>query len=173
MVGGGSVYFYSRSINLAKKWINDQFKELIAFWKTVQNPKSCNQLRIELEQLRSEFASAEDIKRYFLKVRTQIPSDSFRTAFLFFFFNRVTFSGTTRAGGFSSAASISRFTASSIERLANLPDALNKVQITNSDFETVVKAPGNDVFIFLDPPYYTAQRLYGKGGSLHSSITSG
>jgi DNA adenine methylase len=168
MVGGGSVYFYSRSINLATKyWINDQFKELIAFWKVVQNPNLCNRLRIELEQLRSEFGSAEEIKKYFLKVRAETPSDSFRTALLFFFFNRVTFSGTTRAGGFSSAASTTRFTASSIGRLANLPEALENVQITDSDFEQVVKAPGKNVFVFLDPPYYTAQRLYGKNGILH------
>jgi DNA adenine methylase len=80
----------------------------------------------------------------------------------------VTFSGTTRAGGFSSAASIRRFTASSIERLAPLPEALSGTQITNLDFGEVIRRPGQDVFIFLDPPYYTATKLYGHGGSLHS-----
>ena len=87
---------------------------------------------------------------------------------LFFFFNRVTFSGTTRAGGFSSAASLQRFTASSIARLAPMPDALADTRITNVDFEEVIDVPGKDVFLFLDPPYFTATKLYGPGGDLHT-----
>ena len=169
LVGGGSVYFHARTIGFARKyWINDKFKELISFWHTVQNPDSCAQLQNELEQLRSNFKSAEEIKEYFLKARDEKPETEYREAFLFFLFNRVTFSGTTRAGGFSRAASIRRFTASSIERLAPLPQALSGTRITNLDFEDVIRKSGKDVFIFLDPPYFTATKLYGHGGSLHS-----
>jgi len=168
MVGGGSVYFHARSIQFAQKyWINDKFKELVAFWQTVQSGSDCQRLQRELEKLRSKFKNSDEIKKYFLKARLEEPTDQFRTAFLFFFFNRVTFSGTTRAGGFSSSASLDRFTASSIQRLAKLPDALEGTNITNLDFVEVIKAPGRDVFIFLDPPYYTATKLYGRGGSLH------
>jgi DNA adenine methylase len=168
-VGGGSVYFHARTIGLAEKyWINDKFKELVSFWKTAKNSTTCSRLCKELEELRSGFESAEEIKEYFLKARNEHPQDSYREAFLFFFFNRVTFSGTTRAGGFSSAASLRRFTASSVERLASLPEALKRTRITNLDFEQVITAPGDDVFVFLDPPYFTASKLYGRGGSLHS-----
>jgi DNA adenine methylase len=121
----------------------------------------------ELEQLREKFKSAEQIKKYFLKAREEKPDDPYREALLFFFFNRVTFSGTTRAGGFSSAASLNRFTASSIERLMPMPEALAGTKITNQGFESVINKPGKDVFIFLDPPYFTATKLYGHGGSLH------
>jgi DNA adenine methylase len=169
MVGGGSVFFHAKSIDFAKSyWINDKFKELVSFWHTVQNPSSCKKLATDLEKLRSKFKTADEIKKYFLQAREEIPNDEFREAFLFFFFNRVTFSGTTRAGGFSSAASLRRFTASSIERLRPLPEALTDVHITNDDFEHVIKAPGKDVFIFLDPPYFTATKLYGRNGSLHT-----
>jgi DNA adenine methylase len=169
MVGGGSVFFHAKSIAFAKKyWINDQFKELVAFWRTVQNPTSCKKLMKELDELRSSFESSEEIKEFFLSARMEKPRNDYRTALLFFFFNRVTFSGTTRAGGFSSAASIARFTASSIERLSSMPEALLRAEITNVDFEDVVEAPGQDVFIFLDPPYFTAQKLYGRNGSLHA-----
>ncbi len=167
MVGGGSVYLYARSINLADKyWINDKFKELIAFWQAVQKPKICAKLRCDLEQLRATASSAESLKDYFLKVRNEVPGTDYRMAYLFFFFNRVTFSGTTRAGGFSSAASLKRFTASAIERLIPMPEALRETSISNLDFADVINKPGKDVFIFLDPPYYTALRLYGKNGSL-------
>ena len=40
--------------------------------------------------------------------------------------------------------------------------------MTNLDFEDIICEPGKDVFIFLDPPYFTASKLYGHGGSLHS-----
>jgi len=168
MVGGGSVYFHARTTNFAKSyWINDAFKELISFWQTVQNPLTCAELIQELEELRTSFSSAEEIKEYFLKAREEEPLSKYRQALLFFFFNRVTFSGTTRAGGFSSAASLQRFTASSIQRLAPLPQALSGTRITDLDFEEVIRAPGKDVFIFLDPPYYTTTKLYGHDGTLH------
>lgn len=169
MVGGGSVYFYAKSKNFANSyWINDLFSELVAFWTSVKESESCAKLMVELEQLRSSFGSAEEIKEYFHSARKEETSDAYRMAFLFFFFNRVTFSGTTRAGGFSAAASLSRFTASSIERLRPMPDALAGTEITELDFQTVIEKPGRDVFIFLDPPYYTATKLYGKNGDLHN-----
>lgn len=127
----------------------------------------CKKLQQELEQLHSKFNSAEEIKKYFLKTRNEQPQSEYREAFLFFFFNRVTFSGTTRAGGFSSSASLRRFTISSIKRLGPMPYALAGTQITNLDFEAVIRKPGKDVFVFLDPPYYTAAKLYGYGGNLH------
>ena len=111
---------------------------------------------------------AGQIKEYFHRARGEEPTDPYRIALLFFFFNRVTFSGTTRAGGFSAAARSARFTASSIKRLGALPEALHGTRITERDFEEVIAAPGQDVFIFLDPPYYTATKLYGRNGSLHA-----
>lgn len=168
MLGGGSVYLHARSIGLAKKyWVNDKFHELVEFWKAVQDPEVCERLAAELEELRSNFKSTEQIKRYFLEAREESPEDPFRKAFLFFFFNRVTFSGTTRAGGFSSSASLHRFTASSIQRLRPLPEAFAGTKISELDFEELIKAPGDNVFIFLDPPYYTSSRLYGHSGGLH------
>lgn len=167
-VGGGSLYFYAKTISLAKKyWINDKFKELISFWKIAQDPLLCARMQADLEELRNSFASVEEIKEYFLKARLEKPVDRYREALLFFFFNRVTFSGTTRAGGFSSSASLCRFTRSSIDRLNCMPQALSGTLITNLEFTEVICKPGKDVFLFLDPPYFTATRLYGHGGNLH------
>jgi DNA adenine methylase len=167
-VGGGSVYFHARSINLAKKyWINDAFTELVSFWQTVQDEDECARLKQELEQLRSQLSSVDQLKKYFMEMRQQESKNRYQQALLFFFFNRVTFSGTTRAGGFSSAASQHRFTASSIDRLLPMPEALDSTKITNLDFQELIDTPGDDVFLFLDPPYYQANKLYGVGGRLH------
>jgi DNA adenine methylase len=169
MVGGGSVFFHARSRQLAKRyWINDKFKELVSFWQITQSRVQCAKLSCDLEEMRARFSSAQEIKDFFLAAREEEPSDIYRQALLFFFFNRVTFSGTTRAGGFSASASLNRFTASSIQRLKPLPMALAGVRITNLDFEEVITEPGEDVFLFLDPPYWSATRLYGHNGDLHT-----
>lgn len=169
MVGGGSVYFHLRQRAFAETyWINDKFTDLVEFWRASQDEGQCLRLRKELLALKSELTSAEAMKDYFQRTRKLTPEDPFEKALLFFFFNRVTFSGTTKAGGFSTEASKKRFTFSSIERLTGMPAALAGVKITNLDVESVISEPGDDVFIFLDPPYYRAERLYGKDGSLHS-----
>jgi DNA adenine methylase len=169
LVGGGSVYFYARKIGLAKNyWINDAFRELISFWTIVQDSIDCERLINDLESLRAGFSTPEEIKECFLQFRKEIPSSQYREALLFFFFNRVTFSGTTKAGGFSKAASLKRFTASSIDRLKPMPEVLCGTRITNIDFQEVVSEPGENVFLFLDPPYFTATKLYGQSGSLHA-----
>ena len=45
-------------------------------------------------------------------------------------------------------------------------------KITCLDYSELLKAPGDNVFIFLDPPYYTATKsaLYGKNGELHKGF---
>ncbi|MBX9880075.1 MAG: DNA adenine methylase [Candidatus Obscuribacterales bacterium] len=168
MVGGGSVYLHAKANHLADSyWINDKFKELVSFWRIGQDKKLCKKLVADLSKLHGSFRSGAQIKKYFQKARLEQPRDRYRQALLFFFFNRVTFSGTTRAGGFSSQASLDRFTESSIMRLIGLPEALAGTKITNVDFEDVITKPGKDVFLFLDPPYYLSSNLYGRNGSLH------
>ncbi|MCL1969233.1 MAG: DNA adenine methylase, partial [Bacteroidetes bacterium] len=65
-----------------------------------------------------------------------------------------------------------RFTESSIKRLNDLRQIINGSLITNSDYEELLKKDGENVFIFLDPPYYSATKsaLYGKNGHLHKSF---
>ena len=46
------------------------------------------------------------------------------------------------------------------------------VEITHLDYRKVIHEHGKRVFIFLDPPYYSAtnSRLYGRNGVLHTSF---
>lgn len=90
----------------------------------------------------------------------------------FFIFNRITFSGTTESGGFSNQAYLGRFTDSSIERLKQLAKVLPNTEITNFDYQNVIEKEGDNVFLFLDPPYYSATKsaLYGKNGNLHKQF---
>lgn len=165
-VGGGSVFFHARSVNMAEQyWINDLFGDLMCFYWTVRDPMHNEHLRNRL--LEWQKRPVHEIEAEFYRIK-DIPfaSDS-ANAFKFFFLNRVTFSGTTQAGGFSRSAAKDRFTESSIDRLKPMVEALESVYVTNAHAFDVINMEGPDAFLFLDPPYYTAERLYGKNGELH------
>lgn len=168
-VGGGSVFIYLRQKFPGKKfWINDKYFELVNFWQQVQTHP-----RFVLEKIKDWKKDYNDGKTlfYFLK-ENQNNFGEIEKAAAFFVFNRITFSGTTEAGGFSAQAFEKRFTPSSLARLEKLPEILQGVKITNLDYQEVVEEKGKNIFLFLDPPYFSAEKsaLYGKNGSLHKAF---
>ncbi len=165
-VGGGSVFVYLKQKFPSRTfWINDIYQNLYHFWnESKENP---NSLIESILEFRSCYPDGKELYRFLLE---NIESfDNIKKAAAFFIFNRITFSGTTESGGFSNAAFHKRFTESSIERVKSLSKILLNTRISNLDYEEVVFADGNNVFLFLDPPYYSATKsaLYGKNGSLH------
>lgn len=168
-VGGGSVFIHLKQKFPSKKfWINDIYKDLAAFWR--HNQDSSEKV---IEQIRNWKRGFPDGKTLFRFLRENKPGfNQIEIAAAFFIFNRVTFSGTTEAGGFSQQAFEKRFTDSSIERLKLIPEVLQNVKITNLDYEELLTAAGENVFLFLDPPYFSATNsaLYGKNGSLHKTF---
>jgi DNA adenine methylase len=98
--------------------------------------------------------------------------DTQARALAFFIINRITFSGTSMSGGYSQESFDKRFTPSSIDRLEKIGPLLQDTKITCLDYSELLREPGEDVFIFLDPPYYTATKsaLYGKNGELHKGF---
>jgi DNA adenine methylase len=57
-------------------------------------------------------------------------------------------------------------------RLKNIEKIVKNTKITNLDYERLLAEKGNSVFIFLDPPYFSARKsaLYGKNENLHKSF---
>lgn len=169
-VGGGSVFIYVRQMfPQVKVWINDLNQELYHFWKVAQSDVE----KLIEETLRIK-RQRSDGKKLFVELTT-VDVDKLselERAVRFFVLNRITFSGTVESGGFSQGAFEKRFTHSSIERLNPLKDILQGVRITNLDYKEVLLDKGEDIFIFLDPPYLSAtkSKLYGKRGILHSSF---
>lgn len=168
-VGGASIFFYLKQKFPEKRfWINDKYSELANFWQ-----KSQTNIQDVLEQIwrwKQEFSDGKTLF-YFLKENWETFSEIEKAA-AFFVFNRITFSGTTEAGGFSAQAFEKRFTDSSVERLAKTSPLLQNVRITNQDYEKIILTEGEDVFLFLDPPYFSAAKsaLYGKNGNLHKTF---
>lgn len=170
-VGGGSVFIYLRQkFPHIKIWINDLNRELFLFWKFAKSDIA--QLVKEIRHIKVKNTDGKLLFAELTSVDVNNLSDLER-AVRFFVLNRITFSGTVESGGFSQEAFHKRFTDSSIERLEKLENILSKnVQITNLDYSHLLKSEGEDVFLFLDPPYFSAtkSKLYGKDGDLHTSF---
>lgn len=165
-LGGGSVFIYAKQRYKNKTfWINDLYSELYKFWDIAQ--KDVNGLITNIYKWKQMFPIGKELFR-FLNDNMHKFND-LECGAAFFIYNRITFSGTSLSGGFSQAAFEGRFTESSIERLWQLSGIIDNTRITNLDYEALLHEQGNNVFIFLDPPYYSATKsaLYGKNGHLH------
>lgn len=166
-VGGGSVFLaLKQQYPDGKYWINDLNQDLYLFWKYCQT--DIDRLVSEVKKIKEQYGDGEEL---FHKLKTQNKTViDIKRAVRFFVLNRITFSGTIDCGGNSKEAFKKRFTDSSINRLALIKPLLGNVSITNYDYEKALCKRGKDVFIFLDPPYFSTikSKLYGKNGDLHA-----
>ena len=167
MFGGGSITFYWVQKRPSARFLaGDINYDLFCFWKTLQEDK--DRLVKEIRRIKETYKDGrklfEDIMR-----RREKGLDDFQRAVDFFILNRITFSGTVDCGGYSEQAFKKRFTWSSIDRLELAYEVIKKVDFYYGDYGELLKMDGEDVVIFLDPPYYSAQKskLYGKKGDLH------
>ncbi len=168
-LGGGSVFIYAKQCYPNKKfWINDLYFELYKFWEVAQ--KNADALIDKIYEWREKFPVGKELYHYLNE--NLVDFNDLERAAAFFIYNRITFSGTTLSGGFSQQAFTGRFTESSIHRLHKFAEVIDGAKITNLDYEEVVNQKGDSVFLFLDPPYYSATKsaLYGKNGNLHKSF---
>lgn len=171
-LGGGSVLLKIMEDYPGRKyWGNDLYYDLFCFWDMTQkNPK---ELVKRIKVVKEKWGdNGKELHRYLVdNIASMSPIDK---AVAFFVLNRITFSGTSLSGGFSKAAFETRFTDSSIERLATMCEILQgkDLTITNEDFASVLAGGDSSVFTFLDPPYYSAtdSALYGKNGELHKGF---
>ena len=168
-LGGGSVFVHTKQ-RFPKKnyWVNDLYLELFKFWEIAQN--NINGLIGKIYEWRNQFHIGKELHRFLNQNLANF--DDIERATAFFIYNRITFSGTSLSGGFSERAFHERFTESSIKRLIPFSRLIQETSITNLDYKKLIQAEGKNVFLFLDPPYYSAVKsaLYGKNGHLHKAF---
>ncbi len=171
-VGGGSVFIYlKQKFPHRNFWINDLNPELYHFWKIAQS--NLPQLVKEVRFIKDKYTDGRLLFQELTSIEDTSDLTELERAVRFFVLNRITFSGTVESGGFSQEAFHKRFTYSSIERLEKLENILtDNIKITNLDYSELLTAEGEQVFMFLDPPYFVAtkSKLYGKDGNLHTSF---
>ena len=169
-VGGGSVFIAvkQRIKHNAVFKVNDLNYDLYCFWIYVKN--NLFDLVEEISRIKKNTTDGRALFKFYTENDRQWTD--FDRAVRFFVLNRITFSGTVDSGGYSQQAFERRFTQSSIDRIKSLSPILKNVQISHADYENLLFQEGENVFIFLDPPYLesTKSRLYGKRGFLHTSF---
>lgn len=170
-LGGGSVFIAVKQLRPeASYWINDLNSDLCCFWKIVRDEVNC--LLEEVTRLVSEYKNGKDLYRKLHKPEYQ--KDDFSKAVRFTILNRITYSGLIDSGGYSSQAFERGIKPAYLSNLSKLSDLLKGVRITNKSYESLLSEKGEEVFIFMDPPYWKSKpklaKLYGKNGSLHTSF---
>lgn len=177
-LGGGSVLLHAIGSEVAQAfWANDANPLLMDFWQQVQTDtialaRLVRSLRDDYDGERRKCDQWVEFRDRYQQKLANLPGDRLHNAARFFILNRSTASGLTESGGMTAAAYCGRFTESSIQRLENLQGRLAGVHLTLGDYQALIHAPGEDVFIFLDPPYFSAEqsRLYGRSGDLHKGF---
>ena len=168
-IGGGSVFIETKNNFPYKKyWINDIYNPLYCYWKSIRD--NGNEMMGIVKSWKSTITDGKS--KFNELVENMDTFDELMKGVAFYFINRTSFSGTSISGGYSDEAFHKRFTDSAIERSDKLIPFMKDVRITNMDFEDVMKENGNNVFMFLDPPYYSAEKshLYGKNGNTHKGF---
>lgn len=173
--GGGSFSLYlaqNPRYKQTKVYANDINSELFCFWQSLQMRP--NELINGILELKNRFQNGRDLYRFILS-RRESSLDALTRGIDFFILNRITFSGVVDSGGYSQKAFESRFTPSSVERLKTTQGILGNFVFSNKDYAEFLHSESSDnksVFLFLDPPYFSAtkSKLYGKNGVLHTGF---
>lgn len=127
------------------------------------------QLIEEISKIKENY---RDGRKLYELLTNQDKGDEFERAVRFYVLNRITFSGTVDSGEYSQQSFENRFTWSAISKLKQAAEIVKDFEIFCGDYERLLFEPGEDVFIFLNPPYYSTaeSQLYGKNGDLHLSF---
>jgi DNA adenine methylase len=139
----------------------DALEPLVLFWQEALTDA------VDLaDAAATEFPLTRDRFRELQDIAADGSRSSFERAAAFFVCNRASFSGTTLSGGMSRHAG--RFTPSSINRLRRF--AIDDLWVEHADFRATIEKATPDAWLFLDPPYWSAERLYGVRGDLHTNF---
>jgi len=155
--GGGSVELAAASLGW-KVFGYDKYQPLIDFWQTVLTDPN------GLADAVSNYYPLSTERFYQLQRQEPFPTQLAEAA-RYFVLNRASFSGTTMSGGMSLGHR--RFTPSAIERVRNFK--ADNVRVEQADFAKSI-ALNRNAFFYLDPPYYSATKLYGRRGDLHEGF---
>ncbi len=143
--GGATVFFHKPKAS--RNWLNDLDEELITCYKVMQDPGGRKKLVADFE---NEVANRERWREVF----DSIPDDEYETARKYYYLNRTSFSGklVSAAWGYRPKRSLppERWK----ERIIPCGEYLEDTKLTHLDFSEVINAEGENVLIYVDPPYY-------------------
>ena len=172
-LGGGSVLFavHNSKPDILKR-AGDSFEPLYEFWNCCKTDfyRFERQVKLAKKTLTGKDCFEQSRRVFFDPSRSSVLAP-FMKAAAYFVLNRITFSGLTLSGGYSKEAHETRFRDTHIARLKDANQVLQNVDLRNSDYTELLHEPGDNVWIYLDPPYdIKSDNLYGKSGASHKGF---
>ena len=150
-------------------WVNDKYVYLYNFWVHLQ--KDGKKLSDDLVSIKTDNSTEDKAKELFKDAKDKIhKEDPYNQAVLFWVLNKCSYSGLTENSSFSATASRQNFTTKGARNLQNISNLIGNWKITNLDYSDVMHSNGDNVFLFLDPPYKIGTYLYGSNAELHKSF---
>ena len=143
--GGATVFFNKEKSKI--NWLNDLDNELVICYKIMQN-------KTTRELLAQDFMTEVASKERWKEVFESIPQTDYEIARKYYYLNRTSFSGklVSAAWGYRPKRSLppERWK----ERILPCGEMLENVVLSNLDFSEVILAPGENVLMYVDPPYF-------------------
>ncbi len=170
-IGGGSVaLMVSQNFPQMPVWVNDKYVYLYNFWTQLRD--NGNELSYKLLEIKKSVEGNDvEHRKLFDDHKLKISqSEGVDQAVSFFILNKCSYSGLTENSTFSVQASKSNFSQIAIKKLPVYSSIIQNWKITNLDYSELLKEKGNDVFVFLDPPYDIKSFLYGTDKKMHSDF---
>jgi DNA adenine methylase len=159
-VGGGGVFF---GVPPIPRWINDKHSGVVAVYRALRDRpeefiEQCRAIPTAIECFpgtgkgRGHAFHADELERRFSEY---VVSESENEALRYFVLQRCSLMGRVIYGDpqrtwFSAPEGWNVVNGDRLERAA---EALQRVKITEGDFEPLLRSPGKQVWIYADPPY--------------------
>lgn len=159
-LGGGSIFF---KLPLAKKsWLNDIDKELMTTYQVMADP-------FKRYLLMERVSKVIPSKEYFDELKKQSFDDEIDIAFKYFVINRTAYSGIMNMPNYGFHPIKSVQPDKWPKRILEAGKKLQNATLTSVHFRDVITRKSNmqNVFLFLDPPYYKADQ---KRAYVHSFV---
>lgn len=188
-IGGGSVAIFHYNTYWASTpeserpsvWINDLYVPVYSFWWTLQN--QVDRMVDTLLTIRGKYSdgfamkdpfmeSVDVVSKYTNPSDIKTDDDRFEAAYHYYILNRCCRSGMTNVFSEWSSRPKVNFSVDKIKGLRDFSKVTRGWRITNLDYSELTNSPGDNVFIFLDPPYLLGKlsTLYGTDGEMHEGF---
>jgi DNA adenine methylase len=166
-LGGGSMSLhFSKRYPDRQVWVNDLYVPLYNFWVILRDHGE--ELSDSISNIKLNNAGDDQHKSLFNKCLTDIKTqDGMESAISFYILNKCSYSGLTENSTFSVTASRQNFSFLNISKLKMYSELIKNWKITNDDYSDLLESDGDDVFVFLDPPYDIKDFLYGRDREMH------
>ena len=135
--------------------------EVVNFWRVLQAAPEALVRRVR--EIHGAGLGHKDLQRE-LRARRSQPQSRVESAAQFFCANRGSWSGGGLDKGLTLNAHETLFNEASFERLLAAAPVARRIEVAHGDYAAALHEPGENVWIFSDPPYpgAVASNLYGK-----------